>query len=554
MKEDLFSSENEISLVRRAGPGIWVCALLSFLLLVYAPLNVFLSNVSDFAFDLRDTLLYMLPVAFIAFAVASVVFIIICRFGGRLYALALSAAMAVCVSLFLQGDFFSSWLPPLDGAEVIWSDWAGKRIVSIAVWAIPLAAAVIAALKSDRQKLESLVSVAAKLMLAYLVVISLFNVFAAKNELRDKTGIRISYDHVTEMSEDENLIVLLLDCIGVADAAPVFDEYPEYSEVFRDFTYYKNAVSGYNSTDRSIPLILTGRWYLNEQPFADFLSESIPASSLMTKLNEENYRAALYDESVGYALPASFDYYENIYPAKSFTDPVSFISMFIHLAGYRYFPFDLKPFCYLEPENISFDSRKGNPEDDYFSWENEAFRDIVETEGITPVSEKCFRFIHLKGGHGAWYMDRFLEPKQGASYNDGIAGSFYMTGVFLDALKASGVYDNSAIVVLADHGGSQFGENYRSNPVLFVKGLNERHDSMIVSEAPISYLDLNEAFVSLADGATGEAVFPYREGDERLRYYYVGFDEKENLVKFEQRGYAGDMDTLIETGEKFILK
>lgn len=541
------------NLIQKAKPGIWASALLCFLLLAYAPLNVFLSNISDFAFDLRDTLLYMLPVAVLAFIAASAVFVLICRFGERLYALALSVAIAMSVSLFLQGDFFSSWLPPLDGAEVIWSDWAGKRIISVALWAIPLALAVFAALKADRQKLEQAVSVVAKLMLAYLVVISFVNVFAVKDKLRDKTGIRISYDHVTEMSKDENLIVLILDCIGVADAEPMLDEYPEYCDVFQDFTYYKNAVSGYNSTDRSIPLILTGQWYLNEQPFADFLSESIPASSLMTKLNDENYRMALYDESVGYALPASFDYYENIYSAKSFTDPVSFISMFIHLAGYRYFPFDLKPFCYLEPENISFDTRKGNPEDDYFSWENETFRDIIETNGITPVNEKCFRFIHLKGGHGGWNMDRFLEPKQNATYDDGIAGAFYMTGVFLDALKASGVYDNSAIVVLADHGGSRLGDNYRSNPVLFVKGLNERHDSMCISEAPISYLDLNEAFVGLVDGATGKAVFPYREGDERLRYYYVGFDEKENLVRFEQRGYAGDMDTLIETGEKFII-
>ncbi|MFQ8901895.1 MAG: hypothetical protein ACLR7D_08430 [Lachnospira eligens] len=58
-------------------------------------------------------------------------------------------------------------------------------------------------------------------------------------------------------------------------------------------------------------------------------------------------------------------------------------------------------------------------------------------------------------------------------------------------------------IVMADHGyGLSYGPRNRQHPVLFVKGKNESHD-YTVSEAPISYDDLQEAFSRLLDGSNG---------------------------------------------------
>lgn len=74
-----------------------------------------------------------------------------------------------------------------------------------------------------------------------------------------------------------------------------------------------------------------------------------------------------------------------------------------------------------------------------------------------------------------------------------------------------------------------------------------------MSEAPISYDDLQEAFSRLLDGAMGEEVFDYKEGDERKRrYLYFEYEHEEILEEFYQEGYAGDLDTLKATGRKYI--
>ena len=52
-----------------------------------------------------------------------------------------------------------------------------------------------------------------------------------------------------------------------------------------------------------------------------------------------------------------------------------------------------------------------------------------------------------------------------------------------------------------------------------MKGMNEHHDTMQISEAPIAYDDLQEAYQRLLDGAGSDQVFDAKEGDERVRRY-----------------------------------
>ena len=65
---------------------------------------------------------------------------------------------------------------------------------------------------------------------------------------------------------------------------------------------------------------------------------------------------------------------------------------------------------------------------------------------------------------------------------------------YLSALKKSGTYDNTAIIVMSDHGFNQdidnadMGDNpfMRQCGLLLIKGVGEKHDTMQISEAPVS--------------------------------------------------------------------
>ena len=77
---------------------------------------------------------------------------------------------------------------------------------------------------------------------------------------------------------------------------------------------------------------------------------------------------------------------------------------------------------------------------------------------------------------------------------------------YVEHLRNSEAYDNTVLIVMSDHGynGSlgQSGEAtwMRQCALLLIKGRNEHHDTMQISQAPISFEDLQEAYVRLLDG------------------------------------------------------
>ena len=73
-----------------------------------------------------------------------------------------------------------------------------------------------------------------------------------------------------------------------------------------------------------------------------------------------------------------------------------------------------------------------------------------------------------------------------------------------------------------------------------------------ISEAPISYEDLQEAYVRLLDGAQSDAVFDWKEGDTRERRFleYAPGNEK-HMVEYLQKGHAQDLTTMVPTGRVF---
>ena len=115
------------------------------------------------------------------------------------------------------------------------------------------------------------------------------------------------------------------------------------------------------------------------------------------------------------------------------------------------------------------------------------------------------------------------------------------------------MYDNSAIIVMADHGYSNIIGDYheQQNPIFFVKGMEESHD-FSVSEAPISYEDLQEAYVRLLNGDGSDHIFDWKEGDQRERrfLFYEG-GEEDHMIEYMQPGHASDADAMYETGNVY---
>ena len=120
-------------------------------------------------------------------------------------------------------------------------------------------------------------------------------------------------------------------------------------------------------------------------------------------------------------------------------------------------------------------------------------------------------------------------------------------------MKQLGIYENSIIVIMADHGYYDL----RSNPLFLVKGMNEMHEFR-VDDTPISFFDLQNAFSELLDGKTADEIFE-RENSERVRLYYsyekfrtMDLDSYSVPIKeYEVHGHARNIQKYYESGRVF---
>ena len=94
----------------------------------------------------------------------------------------------------------------------------------------------------------------------------------------------------------------------------------------------------------------------------------------------------------------------------------------------------------------------------------------------------------------------------------------------------------------------------RQNPVFFVKGINEKHE-FNVSDAPVSYVDLQEAYQRLLSGADSDQIFDWKSGEEReRRYLFYEYSEEERMIEYMQPGRADDTEAMYETGKVYTRR
>ena len=132
-----------------------------------------------------------------------------------------------------------------------------------------------------------------------------------------------------------------------------------------------------------------------------------------------------------------------------------------------------------------------------------------------------------------------------------------MTAVhyYLEDLKKAGAYDNSVILVMADHGFPDGNENNaRHNPMFLVKGTDEHHP-FSVSDKAMSYAYLPDIYKALLDGKTGEDIYPFETYESiRRRYLWHDYNKPEYIVEYELNGKtAEEKDGLTETGKTYSL-
>ncbi len=542
-------------------PGILLSLAISFLIFLYAPVDLYCANTAEFWFDFSTLLLTAFGMFAVSFAALALVYLIALLLHPVVYRTALAGGLALFVCTYIQGNFLISKLPSLDGSTIWWDKYDILRRDTLLLWGIVGILVILAAVFLKKKKFDNAVMFISGCMTLMLLVTA-GSTMLTSGVLTPKVHLHISVENEFEMSEDENFVIFVLDTADSREFTSLLEEHPEYREIFSDFTYFENMLGNYSCTMNAVAYILSGEWFENQEPLEEYLNDVYLNSPLWEELRDRGYRIDLYEDDIRALDERVADNFENVY--RTTVSPSSWLELAkqeLKLVGFRYAPYDLKRFCEVR-ESYFDELQVSEPEGTTagnFTEDNMAFKLALEASGIVmDQTQKNFKFIHLEGAHAPFIYGENMDYVPGGDYRQNMEASVTLAKNYIEALKESGAYDNTAIIVMADHGYNGQGDEtdrdvwLRPSPLFMVKGRGEQHDTLQISEAPVSYEDLWEAYMRLMDGKTSDAIFDWKEGDAReRRYLRYSFSETYHLVEYTQKGHAQDLSTMIPTGRVY---
>ena len=139
---------------------------------------------------------------------------------------------------------------------------------------------------------------------------------------------------------------------------------------------------------------------------------------------------------------------------------------------------------------------------------------------VSLTDENCFKLIYLNGLHQSRNVTADLQRAKhwSISAEEEAVAVNKIVKKYLDYLKESGVYDNSNIIFLADHGLKD--RNGGKYPLLMYKPANAESNGITVSDAPISHDDLYPTLIALSGGdPDGRTIFEIDENEQRERFF-----------------------------------
>jgi len=336
----------------------------------------------------------------------------------------------------------------------------------------------------------------------------------------------------------KNIVLFIADQFCGGYLEKILREHPEYNKDYSGFTWYKNAVSLANYTCGSVPSLFAGDDYSPEKlnrmegngykkiresskmMFDSFISAKYKVSILggeSSYMSPSWYRKIYYSEKTPYG-----NYYRQNYMSKEQIGAVSLGPLFIMLSLFQNSPYFLKPVIYNDAGWFIFSKKaqyrtiEGTVRTEY------GFMKLLPLVSNAEEKGNTFKFIHSTLTHRPWCFKKDGSVVKPGEFADEAAESFWtgdaayyccsaFTALFVDYinwLKTNGIYDNTYIILISDHGNdypehNPFIDNHemnRLNSLIMIKPFRSEGDLKTDSDTLISLQDIPAFLKNAKDG------------------------------------------------------
>ena len=568
----LHDSEWTVRLFKSMAPVF----LLAYMFLIHSPVEFFLMNAGEFEFILSDFALEFISAAVVLSTGISAV---IALLPGKAFDIVYGLVMGTDLAMYVQLNFLNGSLGLMDGSDLNLTT-AGIA-VNAAIWAVLIILpAVLMIVIRDKRTHAAVIFLSLALLAMQLASLTATLLQSPKSAFSrfDYEQYYLSANDQFKVSANNNIIVILLDAYSNSYLEECLETYPEVADVLKDFTYYSNADCHYESSVYSVNYMCSGTEFdpsitLNE--WFSYAWDNERNNNFYARLAEQGYRFNLYSNEFTFMNnEARYDALGKISNMEVMDceyvvhdDVVR--RMLLRSSAYRFCPLFLKEHFYFTGDDFtgaldvlsSDDSMAVNT---HVILGNAEYYDKLLTSGLqADSSSNYFILQHMYGIHSPLSTDAQCRNADAPTLLETQRGCWLLVEEYLDQLKELGVYDNSTIIITADHGKPWGYED--AQPIFFIKPFGQVQDEFNVTDAPISTTDMMPTVAYLAGGEyedLGTTIFEHTDGEQRERTYYLRCydDDFPDVPKVFSTGmsdlncfyaytYTGDISDLREVGD-----
>ncbi|MBQ0097586.1 MAG: hypothetical protein KBS62_01450 [Oscillospiraceae bacterium] len=506
------------SLKHRFMLGGAVSLFLTFSLVFFGPLNLYIADNDKFWFGFFSMLV---PVS-VAFVVSFVLSTLVCSLPKSaihkaLCCLVFGLALGFCI----QGNFFNIKYGSgvLDGSKIVWEDYTTYGAIDSAMWAACLALpfAFIMVFKKQWRKILIYTS----LTLIIVQGIALAVTVVKNSDVINKTSYEVTTDGMYELSNQKNTVVFILDSFDQKYFEDFKEDHPDYEEKLDCFTEYTNALASGASKIEALPSMLSGTAYKKESRYSSYIDNIWDGDTAYLTLKNNDVDSRIFAESTFFGRGATESVENIVSQAENFTAYKAMTKVIYQYTLYTYMPHYLKmPFW---PDANLFNNYKS--ENTYTSSDAKFYEDYKNKEGFTYTDkyDKSLRIYSLEGAEAPYTLTEDAQKDEnGTDLYEQINGCFTYLFDMIDNMKENGVFDKSTIIITANHGDTEL----MQHPVLLIKKASAKHGYK-TSSAPVSHFDLPATLVKTLTDApyseygSGKAYYDIKEKESRERDFFL---------------------------------
>lgn len=524
--------------------------VLCFMLFIYEPIIAYSSNINDYWFNFKDMIVNNIILFLIVFSIIFLFNLLFYFISKKLdkpfiYNLYIIIFFVGFIDIYIQGNYLAGSLPTLDGSPILWNNYINQNIISILFLVLVILVNIILYRKFNA-KYDKIVFYSSLLVFAMIFVSLISTLFTNKEIYVEKGNYASTNENINVLSSNKNFLVLLIDCVDSKKFDEVIKE-NDKENIFKDFTYYPDTLSTYGFTRDSIPFIFSGIWYEAQVPYSKYYLQAFDDSKLFNMLKKQKYDLNIYDDELQILNNDKYDV-KNIKIVNSKINFLSFVKQEVKYVLFKYLPFPLKKYSSIE--SMDYNKCKINVDNDntLFNWSDQKYYDLLDN--IELQENNYFQFVHIEGGHLPYDLNENVDTIENGTYDDKLLATITIIDKYLTRIKESDQYNNSVIIILSDHGFNDYESVGRQNPALYIKGINEYHDKMLISDKKVSYVDLNDSIYQ--DLLNGKKSFELLSDidDTRIRRYLY-YKDYDKMIEQTLDGHAWETDKLKSTGVRY---